>query len=416
MYNFRYHLVTIISIFAALALGLLLGVALTGSDLVRDASSNLAQSLTAQFDELNATNRQLTEDLEQERQFSSQLAAGWQNDRLQGRNIAILTRAPGATDPLVEELSSLITKSGGIPVVIRIDAVRSFGIEDEQALSSLKLVLPETPDEDYSITLARALAKEWSFAYTADENSGTPGSTGTAGATGTGAAGGTSDTTAAGAVNTEDMAAAFEANYPLTNKLVDLGYIEVQASYLPLMGSTSEPGAGMSGSIALATQQAAYQHAQDLLVPYGINGVIDTAVYNRPETSSNRYDTDTVALRISQQFELLGQAGELSYPLLGSSAAPPTNGSQSEDFDQNLSYFSLLVQNEAYADAMIAAAQDTDVSCVLSSKKEYRDYSVIALLTGATQGIYGSNISGTLPFPTIPADSRGNAPFIGTNS
>jgi hypothetical protein len=78
MYNFRYHLVTIVSIFAALALGLLLGVAITGSDLVRDASSNLAKSLTDQFDELNATNRDLSDKLKNEQQFSEALATGWQ--------------------------------------------------------------------------------------------------------------------------------------------------------------------------------------------------------------------------------------------------------------------------------------------------------------------------------------------------
>ena len=374
MYNFRYHLVTIVSIFAALAIGLLLGVALTGSDLVRDASSNLAKSLTEQFDDLNTKNRELLNRLEREQLFSSQLATGWQQDRLEGRTIVLLTRMPKGEDPLVDELSSLVTRYGGMPVVIRIDGKKGFGLTDKQTLDALRRTLPAVENEDYETTLARALAREWSFAYT----------TGGASATD-----------------------AFEANYPLTRQLVESGNIEITVSYR-LRIDASVP-VGSPESAAIETQRTAYQHAQNLGLPYGVNGIIDTAVYSESEGSPLR--VDMLAARIALEFEALGRAGKLPYLYFGATEHTSSGKVNAEQPNKDLSYYALLVQEHENSDVMLYFAQDNGISYVASLSEEYRTYSVIALLTGAEKGIYGLNRPGVQPFPEIPADKHGNAPF-----
>ncbi|MCL1846614.1 MAG: copper transporter [Coriobacteriia bacterium] len=431
MYNFRYHLVTIVSIFAALAIGLLLGVALTGSDLVRDASSNLAQSLTEQFDELNRVNRELTDQLEDEQLFASQLAAGWQKDRLKGRTVVLLTRTTADGDNLVEELGSLITRNGGIPVLIRINSEHGFGLTDEQLLSALQEILPKADNEDYEVTLARALAQEWSFTYkafrpptAASTATGTPGASGTSGTTGLSGepesgdikAQDDDDESAVGEIvvsppatplGTTSIAVAFDSNYPLTTKLVEAGYLEVTVSYRPILDTVS--AATEAESEALATQKLAYQQAQNQQLPYSVNGIINTAVYW--PTGSSLPRLDQTALCITQQFDLLGEAGMLPYLLFDASESHLAGELPSEQLERDLSYYALLVQQEKFADTILPVAEDNNLSCVLSPQAKYRNYSVIALLTGASRGVYGVDTPGVQPFPSIPADNKGNAPF-----
>jgi hypothetical protein len=386
MYNFRYHLVTIVSIFAALALGLLLGVAITGSDLVRDASDNLAESLTDQFNELNATNETLSEQLESQQLFSRGLLGGWEKNRLEGRTIVILTRAYEASDSLTNELSSLITRCGGVPVVVRIDPSKGFGLEDETTLSALKQLLPEVEGEAYAVTLGRALTNEWSFEALTDESL-TP--------------------------------MMFAARYPLTSLLVEKKRITVTTSYQPLieaLGAAEVPslagenpadntaeGLGAeepSGALALARQRTAYGLAESSQLPYGANGVIDTAVFLA--STGVRPTADPVAVQIALAFERKGLAGSLPYLHLATytGAAVWPNGAQ-EPSDANR--YALLVQQGDLADATLALAQETGIPCELSPSEMMGSYGIVALLTGAEKGSYGLDRKDTVAFPPIPS-------------
>jgi len=399
MYNYRYHLVTIISIFAALVIGLLLGVALTGSDLVRDASSNLAKSLTEQFDELHERNQTLFAQLEKEKLFSAQLSAGWEKERLKGRTIALLTRTPKDEDALTDELSRIITQCGGIPVVLRINETEGFGLEDEKFVNELKKILPGKPDEDYTVTLARALAEEWSYTYSKN---------GDHTANGSASSGTMIEQGLSGAAS---LAAAFDDNYPLTRKLIETGHLEVAVFYRPLLDGTyfaelTEPNISLD-------QLAAYQHAQNQGLPYGINGIIDMAVYTK--ANSTQTQVDMVAVQIAREFEILGLTGKLPYLFPqkdnSSSTAKGDSKTGNSNPNENLSYFALLIQEGDHAEAMMAVASDRKLSCVLTIHPEYRRYSVVALLTGATKGTYGFDRSGIQPFPQIPFDVEGNFPF-----
>jgi hypothetical protein len=443
MYNFRYHLVTIVAIFAALALGLLLGVAITGSDLVRDASSNLAESLVDQFDELNKTNDTLSEQLETEQLLSAELLGGWQADRLQGRTIVILAQAPAANDPLTTELATLITRSGGVAATVRIDpALGILPTEQQEAgqLRELKALLPELEGEAYETTLARALAREWS-------------STGQGGNQG-------------GGLPTE---AGFEDAYPLTTWLVKEKRIEVSVSYeavLAALGMLTPPGAteaaeaaeagavpempvpGLAGLVA--STRATYELAEKLQLPYGANGVIDAAAFVPSEGAQPL--ANPVALQIALEFDRRGTAGELPYARLAASgaaaagaagsgtdaqdaaaeegAAPEgaadaeaadaadaadTAGAQAGDdaaaedgAPATANYYALLMQQGEYADAMLAAAQDTGLACVLSPLDQTGRYATVALLSGATKGTYALGRNDIKPFPPVPSDPTGN--------
>jgi hypothetical protein len=402
MYNFRYHLVTIVSIFAALALGLLLGVAITGSDLVRDVSDNLAESLTTQFDELNASNEALSDQLQLEQLLADELLSGWQMDRLEGRTIAIVTREAAASDSLASELSAYVSRSGGIPIIVRIDQTRGLLPTDEQSLSELHQILPEVEGEDYELTLARALTDEWSFIIRA------------------------------GGLSVADM---FEENYPLTTWLVKEKRLDVVVSYRPLIDSLAQMGASDAVSpTPLAAQQIAYAIAAEDQLPYGVNGVINTAVFSSSEGVAATMDP--VALQIALQFEQKGRAGELPYQRFvvagektvgkagegtetsagesGTASPSVTGQDSSQDSLQGspqASYYAVLVQQGDFAETMLAFAQETGLPCELSPLDKIGRYSVIALLSGADKGNYGLDRRGVSSLPLVPTDSQGNAPF-----
>ncbi|MDR3037359.1 MAG: copper transporter [Coriobacteriales bacterium] len=421
MYNFRYHLVTIISIFAALALGLLFGVAITGSDLVRDASSNLAQSLGEQFDELNATNKALADQIEAEQFFSDELLTAWQADRLKGRTIAILTRASSSGSGLEQELSAYVTQSGGIPVIVRIDPAVGFGTGDEQEVAQLKKLLPEVEGEDYEVTLARALAEEWSFSVSPTDSP-------------------------------TMVPTLFEADYPLTIHLVERKLLTVMPAYQPLLDAAATPGSPEAQALASEAQRAAYELAQQLHRPYGVNGIIDTAIFIQPDGGQPR--ADPVALQLAQSFDALGQAGELPWLSLDTKvtrettategAGDPTAAGADDDAegtsgtstggegagaagtgqpddatsaeatgqpDATLSYYALLVQQGDWVDALLAASKDSNLPCALASLDPTGHYTVIALLTGAAKGTYGLSKSAIPAFPSIPLDVSGKAPW-----
>jgi hypothetical protein len=408
MYNFRYHLVTIISIFAALVIGLLLGVTITGSDLVRDASSNLAQSLAENFDELNQENETLSDQLQVRELLSDELLSAWQSKRLKGRTIVVLTRAADSSDALTTTLNTLITRSGGIPVIVRIDSSRGFALEDEQLATELRRILPEVEGEDYEATFVRALVDEWSF--TARDSQGS-------------------------------VLSAFEANYPLTTWLGEKKLISVTVAYKPVLDAFD---AGVfSGAAALSTQHLAYGLAEDLELPYGVNGIIDTAV--APVVEGVPVVADSIAQQIALRFDQKGSAGELPYfdvdaELAALAAAETdeevTNGAIGEAVGEavgemagnplaanplvatqvsaSASYYALLLQEGEGAEAMRIFAQDNGLSCVLLPLDATGRYGVIALLTGSEKGVYGLNLTGITPVPPAPTDSRGNAAFVKT--
>jgi hypothetical protein len=398
MYNFRYHLVTIVSIFAALALGLLLGVAITGSDLVRDASNNLAESLTDQFNELNATNETLSDQLQLEQMLADELLAGWQTDRLKGRTIAIVTREAAASDSLASELSAYVSRGGGVPIIVRIDQTRGLLPTDEQSLDALHQILPEIEGESYETTLARALTDEWSFIVHA------------------------------GAL---PIAAMFEENYPLTTWLVEEKRLDMAVSYRPLLDALALTSpSGTVPPASLAAQRAAYEMAAEKQLPYGVNGVIDTAVFSSSEGTPAAMDA--VALQVALQFEQKGRAGKLPYQnfvvagdkAIGKAgedtetnagepqtADPSATGQDSSPDVSQASYYAVLVQQGDFSELVLAVAQETGLPCELSPLDKMGRYGIIALLSGSDKGNYGLDRRGMSPLPLIPADSQGDAPF-----
>ena len=110
MIDFRYHIVSIVSIFLALAVGILLGAGPLQEDLGKTLSSQvetLRQEKTDLRTELDSAQKQLDAGNE----FATDVTAALVGSRLGGRSIALLT-LPGVDKDVVTALTDVLTASG----------------------------------------------------------------------------------------------------------------------------------------------------------------------------------------------------------------------------------------------------------------------------------------------------------------
>ncbi|MFW6091115.1 MAG: copper transporter [Actinomycetota bacterium] len=110
MIDFRYHLVSIIAVFFALAVGIVLGAGPLGERVEEDLPDQLA--------EMRETNQQYQEQirmLEAQQEFRDGFIAGVApelvSDRLANRQVALFV-LPGADDDVAEEMAELLEQAG----------------------------------------------------------------------------------------------------------------------------------------------------------------------------------------------------------------------------------------------------------------------------------------------------------------
>jgi hypothetical protein len=96
MFDFRYHALSLVAVFFALAIGLLLGVAIGDEGLVSSAESSLRDRLQQQVRDARAQTRSVEAELERRERYESETFGALVGDRLQGRRIAVVI--VGASD------------------------------------------------------------------------------------------------------------------------------------------------------------------------------------------------------------------------------------------------------------------------------------------------------------------------------
>jgi hypothetical protein len=426
MYNFRYHLVTICSIFLALAIGLLLGAAITGSNLVRDTSQGLVDSLLEQFNEITNENTKLSQQLEIERPLAQQLLGSWQVGRLEGRTVVILASGNANDTDLTRQTAQLIAESGGVPVTVTVVAPE-FGLTNAETTAALQQLLPAIDSEPYTTTLAKALVDEWTYDGLPFTITTIPGeTTNSQGAEGpkTDATGATdADATAVdpavkatgdtasgdntspqneGGQGSLTLASGLTDHYPLTLKLVELGSIKITVSYDDFIARNASK---MSTRLEEVWAEA---DAADL--PYAVNGLVDMLAASNEDSSA--FIADPVGLQAAFYVDNLGAVGDLPKYLWEpvTSPEPPAATNQGEvasdasDTDVEdaavRSEYAVLAQASGRANGLVDAATQMALSCVTTVEDNTGKYSLIVLLSGADKGVYGSDRPAGSRFPT----------------
>jgi len=112
MFDFRYHALSLVSVFMALMIGLLLGVAIGDQGLVSSAERNVRDSLRGDVRKANARSAKLVRELRDRAAFEDALYPLLVENRLAGRRIGLvgLGELPDST---IQQVRSALEGSGG---------------------------------------------------------------------------------------------------------------------------------------------------------------------------------------------------------------------------------------------------------------------------------------------------------------
>jgi len=91
VFDFRYHALTLVAVFMALVIGLLLGVAVGDEGLVSGAERRLRSDLRADVEAARTASRDLQSQLDVRERYEDQTYEAVVGDRLTGRRVAVLT-------------------------------------------------------------------------------------------------------------------------------------------------------------------------------------------------------------------------------------------------------------------------------------------------------------------------------------
>lgn len=136
MYNLRYHLASLVAVFLALTVGLVLGSVVAERGTLGDQSSTLADSLQKQFDQIQKDNADMRTGLERDRAFATDVVPVLTADSLKGQTIAILVNT-GRTSGLNATIAA-VKQAGGTPLVLTFESANvGLGTKIPEALPGL---------------------------------------------------------------------------------------------------------------------------------------------------------------------------------------------------------------------------------------------------------------------------------------
>lgn len=178
MIDFRYHLVSIIAVFLALAIGIVLGTTTLREPVIQHVD-NVAQQLRDHNRDLRAEVSTLRQQVDADQQLVTQVAPGAVQDMLEGERV-VMVQAPGASEATRKETARML-KRAGATMTGRV-SVRPKYLEDGEAgvvgklasrLGSPVAQSDDAPYEQAAAVLARALMAESGDAGNDNDNSDT---------------------------------------------------------------------------------------------------------------------------------------------------------------------------------------------------------------------------------------------------
>ncbi|PKQ38865.1 MAG: hypothetical protein CVT59_01970 [Actinobacteria bacterium HGW-Actinobacteria-1] len=116
MYNLRYHVASLVAVFLALTVGLLLGTVVAERGTLEDQSSTLVSDLQKQFAQIQKDNADLRSGLERDRSFAEDMVPALTAGVLDGKNVVVLVNT-GRSNGLSAAVDA-IEIAGGTAVVL----------------------------------------------------------------------------------------------------------------------------------------------------------------------------------------------------------------------------------------------------------------------------------------------------------
>src|SRR3954453_15697818 len=154
MLDFRYHALSLVAVFLALAIGIVLGVTI-GDSLVSGAERSLRGNLRADVEHAHADAAKARNDLNGRHRMLNELYPQMADTRLNGERVALVSWGP-LPDGVESGVRDAVSKGGG-----RRDSISTF----DKPLSTLKSALGndtfaiDTADEESLKQLGQTLAR-----------------------------------------------------------------------------------------------------------------------------------------------------------------------------------------------------------------------------------------------------------------
>jgi len=169
MFDMRAYVVSLIAVFLALAIGILLGTVVVDKGVLVEQQKSLLQNIQAQITELRQRNNELREQAKRSDEFATRVYSDVIANRLAGKNILLIV-TPGASAKVKKELTDTISTAGGNLSVMAITS-NTLEFEDQRVFNQIMAYFPgeDLVRQDYLRRIAQELAvdlngeKEFSF-------------------------------------------------------------------------------------------------------------------------------------------------------------------------------------------------------------------------------------------------------------
>lgn len=159
MYNLRYHLASLVAVFLALSIGLLLGTIVVERGTLEGQRETIVQSLQEEFEVLDAQNDELSAALASREDLVDTLLGVAVDGTLEGRTILVFA-STGRADGL-GSVADAIRRAGGTPVTFLLSAP-SLGLADPAVSAVATAVVGPVEPDSVLDEFATAIAEEWS--------------------------------------------------------------------------------------------------------------------------------------------------------------------------------------------------------------------------------------------------------------
>ncbi len=125
----RYHVISLVAVFLALGIGILLGTTIVERGLIAEQKAQI-RSLRATFDELKQKNSELNDELSAYKRYADESRAYLIPGRLPGKSFAMLAKK-GPDQQALASMSEAIAQAGGtVPLTITISGPDAYANRD----------------------------------------------------------------------------------------------------------------------------------------------------------------------------------------------------------------------------------------------------------------------------------------------
>ncbi|CAN5883000.1 hypothetical protein BH23ACT11_BH23ACT11_05940 [soil metagenome] len=112
MPDLRYHVISLISVFLALAIGVLLGIAMSDREIITDRLRSEVSGIQEQLSEQQQLLGERNEELSEQQRYLEEMSEVMISDSLQGVTVA-LVRGPWADEDAAQDLQNALTAEAG---------------------------------------------------------------------------------------------------------------------------------------------------------------------------------------------------------------------------------------------------------------------------------------------------------------